>query len=128
MEFVSIQKGAGSEQLENNNGLDFVEGQKVVNQSLEFKDTAVLASCEVLISSTSAVVHLAGAMGIPTWVALRWIQVKWGLNGDQTPWYDSVCLFRQPSDGDWASVIKAMITKWNQELTNHQTNKQSKVG
>ena len=130
VEFISIQKGAGSEQLENNNGLNFVEGQKVVNQSLEFKDTAaVLANCEVLISSDSAVVHLAGAMGIPTWVALRWIpEWRWGLNGDQTPWYDSVCLFRQPSDGDWASVIKAMITKWNQELTDHQTNKQSKVG
>ena len=70
VEFVSIQKGAGSEKLQFNKALRFVAGQKNVCQSMDFKDTAaVLANCDLLISSDSAVVHLAGAMGIPTWLA-----------------------------------------------------------
>ena len=74
VEFVSIQKGAGSEQLQINKGLPFVAGQDTVSQSMDFKDTAaVLGNCDLLISSDSAVVHLAGAMGIKTWIALRWI-------------------------------------------------------
>ena len=118
VEFVSIQKGAGSEQCQTNCGLDFVAGQENVNQSMDFKDTAaVLANCDLLISSDSAVAHLGGAMGIPTWLALRWIpEWRWGLEGERTAWYDSVRLFRQPRDGHWEAVIKAMIAAWMQGL------------
>ena len=74
VEFVSIQKGAGSEQCQTDQGLNFISGQKAVSQSMDFRDTAaVLANCDLLISSDSAVVHLAGSMGVPTWLALRWI-------------------------------------------------------
>ena len=98
--------------------LDFVAGQVIVDQSMDFKDTAaVLANCDLLISSDSAVVHLAGAMGIPTWLALRWIpEWRWGLEGDCTPRYDSVRLFRQPCDGNWEAVIQAMIRAWKQKI------------
>ena len=84
---------------------------------MDFRDTAaVLANCDLLISSDSAVVHLAGAMGVPTWLALRWIpEWRWGLDGELTAWYESVRLFRQPRDGDWEAVIRAMITAWAQE-------------
>ena len=84
VEFVSIQKGSGSEQLRFNQGLSFVKGQEQVSQSMDFLDTAaILANCDLLISSDSAVVHLAGAMGIPTWLALRWIpEWRWGLEGE----------------------------------------------
>ena len=116
VEFVSIQKGAGNEQFRTDHGLNFISGQKAVNQSMDFRDTAaVLANCDLLISSDSAVVHLAGSMGIPTWAALRWIpEWRWGLEGEFTPWYDSVRLFRQPHDGDWETVIEAMIMTWRQ--------------
>ena len=116
VEFVSIQKGAGSEQLRLNHGLSFVKGQGLVSQSMDFLDTAaILANCDLLISADSAVVHLAGSMGIPTWLALRWIpEWRWGLKGEHTAWYDSVRLFRQPSDGDWKPVINAMIYAWMQ--------------
>ena len=117
VEFVSIQKGRGTEQLQINNGLRFVAGQASVSQSMDFKDTAaVLANCDLLISSDSAVVHLAGAMGIPTWLALRWIpEWRWGLEGKRTAWYNSVHLFRQPRNGDWTAVIQAMIEDWRQK-------------
>lgn len=116
VEFVSIQKGSGSEQFQKNRGLNFVSGQESVSQSMDFKDTAaVLANCDLLISSDSAVVHLAGAMGIPTWLALRWIpEWRWGLVGENTSWYDSVRLFRQPRDGNWDAVIQAMVAAWQQ--------------
>lgn len=118
VEFVSIQKGAGSEQCRTDLGLNFVSGQETVNQSMDFRETAaVLANCDLLISSDSAVVHLAGAMGIPSWLALRWIpEWRWGLEGKQTAWYDSIRLFRQPRDGHWGPVIEAMITAWMQMI------------
>ena len=118
VEFVSIQKGTGSEQCQNDRGLNFVSGQKSVSQSMDFKDTAaVLANCDLLISSDSAVVHLAGAMGIPTWLALRWIpEWRWGLEGERTAWYTSIRLFRQINDGDWDEVIQRMISTWMQGI------------
>ena len=114
VEFVSIQKGQGSEQFHTNKAMNFVAGQETVSQSMDFKDTAaVLANCDLLISSDSAVVHLAGAMGVPTWLALRWIpEWRWGLDGERTAWYDSVRLFRQPRDGHWDPVVQAMIETW----------------
>ena len=50
---------------------------------MDFKDTAaVLANCDLLISSDSAVAHLAGAMSVPTGLAPRWIpEWRWGLEG-----------------------------------------------
>ncbi|WP_398332946.1 glycosyltransferase family 9 protein [Vulcanococcus sp.] len=110
VEFVSIQKGAGSEQLRLDAGLPFVAGQAAVAASMDFRDTAaVLAQCDLLLSADSGVVHLAGAMGVPTWVGLRHVpEWRWGLQGDQTAWYRSLRLFRQPRDGDWASVVQGM--------------------
>lgn len=108
IEWVSIQKGAGSEQLKDGSPWPWVKGQTAVSASMDFRDTAaVLAQCDLLISADSGVVHLAGAMGVPTWVALRWIpEWRWGLNGQHTPWYRSVRLFRQPRDGAWQPVVE----------------------
>ena len=83
---------------------------------MDFRDTAaVIGNCDLVISSDSGVVHLAGAMGIPCWVALRWIpEWRWGLHGASTPWYESVRLFRQERQGDWKSVfhsIRKILTR-----------------
>ena len=117
VEFVSVQKGAGSEQLQLDAGLNFVAGQGAVSASMDFIDTAaVLANCDLVISADSGVVHLAGALGIPTWVALCYVpEWRWGLKGENTPWYQGMCLFRQPSNGDWKSVIEAMAQRWRLE-------------
>jgi hypothetical protein len=116
VEWVSIQKGPGSEQLERQGALPLVAGQGRVSASLDFRDTAaVLAHCDLLISADSGVVHLAGTMGVPTWVALRWIpEWRWLLNGDRSPWYTSVRLFRQTSDGDWISVVQRIAAELRQ--------------
>ena len=116
VEFLSIQKGAGSEQLRTDAGLPFVAGQAAFDASFDFRDTAAaLANCDLLLSADSSVVHLAGAMGLPTWVALSYVpEWRWGLNGEHTPWYASARLFRQPRPGDWPSVVAAMAAALRQ--------------
>ena len=85
---------------------------------MDFLDTAaVVQQCDLVISADSSVVHLAGAMGVPTWVALRWIpDWGWGLTGQAKPWYKSLRLFRQPSDGDWRSVVSFMANELHKML------------
>ena len=118
VEFVSVQKGAGSEQLQLDVGLPFVAGQGEVSASMDFIDTAaVLANCDLLISADSGVVHLGGALGIPTWVALCYVpEWRWGLKGERSPWYPNLRLFRQPAHGDWGAVIRSMTEQWRWEM------------
>jgi ADP-heptose:LPS heptosyltransferase len=71
-----------------------------------FTETAALmANLDVVVCCDSAPAHLAGALGLPTWVALPhspdW---RWLLDREDTPWYPTMRLFRQKARGDWAGV------------------------
>jgi hypothetical protein len=78
----------------------------------DFDDTAaVLALCDLLITVDTAPAHLAGAMGRPVWVLVPFApDWRWTLEGETTPWYPSVRLFRQPALGDWSAVIARVAT------------------
>jgi len=117
VEFVSLQKGSGSEQRDTSVLMPFVDGQAQFDASMDFCDTAaVLQLCDLVISADSGIVHLAGGLGRPTWVILRWVpEWRWLLNGDETPWYQTLRLFRQPEDGAWMPVmadIRCALQHW----------------
>ena len=73
----------------------------------DFADTAaVIALLDIVISVDTAVAHLAGAMGKPVVILLPYAaDFRWMRRRDDTPWYPTAKLFRQPAFGDWDSVI-----------------------
>lgn len=72
-----------------------------------FLDTAaVMKVCDLVITSDTAIAHLGGALGVPTWVALKSVpDWRWMLGRSDSPWYPSMRLFRQKSRGDWTTVF-----------------------
>jgi hypothetical protein len=77
-----------------------------------FADTAALImAMDVVIGVDTAVSHLSGALGRPTWIMLNWFGTDWRylLGRDDSPWYSTARLFRQPAQDDWASVTKKIV-------------------
>jgi hypothetical protein len=72
-----------------------------------FADTAALCDLmDIVISVDTSVAHLCGALGKPTWMLLPFCpDWRWLLERNDSPWYDSMVLYRQPSVGDWDSVF-----------------------
>ena len=68
-----------------------------------------ISRCDLVISSCTSVAHLAGAMGIETWIVVPILPYYlWALPGNTTPNYDSVTLFRQKKYGNWNAPFKTM--------------------
>ena len=76
-----------------------------------FLDTAALMKClDLVVTCDTSVAHLAGALGVPVWVALPFAaDWRWMLNRPDTPWYPTMRLFRQHQIGAWAAVISHVI-------------------
>ena len=61
---------------------------------------------DLVVTADTSVAHLAGALGRPVWVLLPFApDFRWLLNREDSPWYPTARLFRQPRLGDWESVI-----------------------
>lgn len=102
---VSLQQGAGREDLRAAApGHRIVDlGEQVDAQHGAFSDTAAIMKClDLVITSDTSVAHVAGALGVPVWVALPTIpDWRWLLDRADSPWYPTMRLFRQQQPGNW---------------------------
>jgi ADP-heptose:LPS heptosyltransferase len=68
---------------------------------------AILSQLDLLITSDTSIAHLAGALGRPTWVLLNKMpDWRWLLDRSDSPWYESIRLFRQSTQSDWSQVLE----------------------
>jgi len=121
---LSLQKGFGSEQLDTSSFKDrFVSCQDQVNETWDFLETAaIIANCDLVITSDTSVAHLAGGMGKTTWLLLKKVpEWRWGLEGDTTFWYPSMRLFRQKERGNWNEVMERVAEALQEHFGSNST-------
>ena len=77
---------------------------------IDYAETAaIIANLDLVISVDTSVAHLAGALGKNVWILLPFSpDFRWLTERSDSPWYPSAQLFRQPSIGDWESVVTAV--------------------
>ncbi len=110
--FISLQKGAGSEQLESIAtrmkvealGPDYDEGPDAFIDA-----AAAMDALDLIITCDTALAHLAGALAKPVWVALKYApDWRYLLNRNDSVWYPTMRLFRQNQRGSWHNVFANM--------------------
>jgi Flp pilus assembly protein TadD len=106
---ISLQKGAGSEQLTQRTATFSVVDLELRPSELHgsFVDTAAILSClDAVVTSDTSLAHLAGALGIDTWLAVPHVpEWRWLLEREDTPWYPTLRLVRQSQVGQWGGVF-----------------------
>jgi hypothetical protein len=108
IEWVNLQVDATSEELAQLEGLNVRCWHD--RMSTWAHTAALIANLDVTIGIDTAISHLSGALGRTTWVmlsqyALDW---RWLLGRNDSPWYPSAKLFRQPTRGDWHTVTQQL--------------------
>jgi tetratricopeptide (TPR) repeat protein len=109
LQYFSLQMGEPARQLEAVNQA-LAPGQRIVDltgEIVDFADTAALVTqLDLVVSVDTSTAHLAGALGRPVYILNRFDTCwRWMLEREDTPWYPSARLFRQPTLGDWDSVL-----------------------
>ena len=109
VDFVALQMGPGRNDLADNPLPSNV--QDLGPEIGDFSDTAaIMAGLDVMISSCTAPLHLAGALGVKTWAMIPFApHLLWQLERTDSPWYPSLRIYRQDRPGtDWSSTIGRM--------------------
>jgi hypothetical protein len=108
---ISLQHGEGREQL-GHFPIEELESEGVTAPGDFLDSAAVMTQLDLLITVDSAPAHLAGALGVRTWVALPFAaDWRWGIDREESPWYPSLRLFRQKTPGDWDNVFGGMAER-----------------
>jgi tetratricopeptide (TPR) repeat protein len=119
VQLVSLQKEATPSEI-----LDLAECPVYVpNADFDqnhgaFMDTAaVMMNLDLILTSDTSVPHLAGALGVPVWVALPYVASwQWMRTGSNNAWYPTARVFRQNRPGDWEHVFDAIRCALRQML------------
>jgi tetratricopeptide (TPR) repeat protein len=111
----SLQKGPGVEQLQSLAGRFPVTelAPELDEEGGAFLDTtAIMKHLDLVVTSDTAAAHLAGALGVPVWLAVSQIaDWRWLRGRGDTPWYPTLRLFWQRKLGDWAAVFEEMAAE-----------------
>ena len=108
--FINLQYGDVKEEIDaftDQTGISIYQDKGI--NSLESLDdfAAQVSALDLIISTSSTTVHMAGALGKPVWTLLHHVSDwRWQLDRSDTLWYPSMTLYRQPSSGDWCSVFQ----------------------
>jgi glycosyltransferase involved in cell wall biosynthesis len=113
--FVSLQVGPGRAEPAALGVADRIAdiGGMIETAGANYRDTAAaVRACDLVISSCTSVVHVAGTLGVETWLMLSsrpdW---RWMLSRTDSPWYPSMTLFRQDTRGDWDGLVRRMAER-----------------
>jgi hypothetical protein len=108
VELVSLQMGPGMEQIADAK-FPLTTFEDLDRDGAFVDSAALMHALDLIITADTAVAHVAGALGRPAWVALSsWTDWRWGVEGETSPWYPSLRLFRQTSMGNWSNMFIAM--------------------
>lgn len=107
-EFVSLQRGPQAAECDDLPGsLRLQAAEREEGGIAEL--AGVVASLDLVITVDTMMAHLAGTLGRPVWTLLPFAaDWRWMRERPDTPWYDTMRLFRQPRPGDWASVVASV--------------------
>ena len=108
VQLYSLQKGKRAEQL-----TVLPEKTKITDLGPalnDFSDTAAaIEGLDLVITVDTSVAHLSGALGKPTWILLPFTpDWRWFMDAEDSPWYESVRLFRQKRHGRWDEVLDSI--------------------
>ena len=106
VQLFSLQVGKGSEQLAQLDGKFTVMDLRQRIEGAYTETAAVMKNLDLVICCDTSVAHLAGALGVPVWVALPFAtDWRWLHHRDDSPWYPTMRLFRQQRAKDWPDVF-----------------------
>ncbi len=114
--FVSLQKPMPARDLDS---IQRFPGMTDLSEELtDFGETAALMeNLDLIITVDTSMGHLAGALNKPAWILIpKAADWRWLLNRDDSPWYPSVRLFRQPKPGEWNEPLARMRSALAAEL------------
>jgi len=134
---LSLQRGATSEEIDSCSfSAYFAKEQSKIHEisssdlDADFLEyAAIIANCDLILTTATTLAHLAGGIGKRTWTLIpsspEW---RWGLEGDTSFWYPTMRLFRQKERGDWDEVLQRVAGAINKEFPSQHPQAQGRKG